>query len=123
MKHTQFLPLLMPLALWACTRTVYMPTAHTSTTHAASARTDTLVVLDSVVVEPRGDTVYHTRERTVYRTSTLRDTLLMERTDTVTVVIPAQPTTSGRTSIWRRIAIGAGAAAIALLWLLRRLRR
>lgn len=106
----------------ACTRTIYLPATHSDTTRSLVERTDTLVVIDSVATEPRGDTVYRTRLRTVYRTSTLRDTLLVERVDTVAVPVEVESlgASSSALSLWRRIAFGASALAVLLLWLFRR---
>ena len=108
-----------------CTRTLYVPTTTTSTTdtRAATERADTLIVLDSVVTEPRGDTVYHTRVRTVYRTACRRDTLTVCRTDTVTVpveVIAADSRASRSATLWRRLAFGTAVLAALFFWLLRR---
>ncbi|WP_295729136.1 hypothetical protein [uncultured Muribaculum sp.] len=106
----------------ACTRAIYLPSSHTDSIRSAVERTDTLVVIDSVATEPRGDTVYHTRLRTVYRTATVRDTLRVERIDTVSlpVGVPASDGSSPSLSLWRRIAFAASALAVLLLWLLRR---
>ena len=108
-----------------CTRTLYIPSSTSVDPRAATARTDTLIVLDSVATEPRGDTVYHTRLRTVYRTATLHDTLIVYRTDTVAV--PVSPVSSDQhalssATLWRRIALGAVGVAALLWWLLRRVR-
>jgi hypothetical protein len=123
--------LFLPAALiWGCTRTLYLPAVSESTTRAATVRTDTLYVRDSIRVEPRGDTVYHTRERLVYRTAAVHDTLTVERVDTITVV-PSDVDSDSRGSsgsrrsanLWRTVACVAVAIAALLLLLLRFLRR
>jgi hypothetical protein len=120
--------LILPVVLMCgCTRTLYLPTVSESSVRAASVRTDTLYVRDSIRVEPRGDTVYHTRERLVYRTATMHDTLVVERTDTVTVATSAEAknivATKRSSNVWRTIAFVATAVAALLLLLLRYLRR
>ncbi len=93
----------------ACTRTIYTPvtSASTDSVYTATARHDTLYMLDSVRVEVRGDSVKEQRCRTIYRTVTLTDTVVTSRTDTVRITMPPEKT-KGDAPSWRLPAIIAG---------------
>ena len=86
----------------ACTRTVYTPVESTASDslYRSTARRDTIFMLDSVRVEVRGDSVKETRQRTLYRTVTLTDTVREVSVDTVKITIPPQRE-KGDASRWR----------------------
>lgn len=75
---------------------VELPRVSRDTLRIALERTDTLYVRDSVLLDRRADTVYHTLTRTVYRSKTLRDTVLHTVRDTVSVVVPAPAASTPR---------------------------
>lgn len=84
MKTLPALCALMLAASAACSRTVYTPveSAATDSLYRSSAIHDTIMLLDSVRVEIKGDSVKETRQRIIYRTVTLTDTVRSVSTDT-----------------------------------------
>ncbi|MDE6459086.1 MAG: hypothetical protein K2L31_10900 [Muribaculum sp.] len=106
MKTLPALCALMLAASAACSRTVYTPveSATNDSLYRSSAIHDTIMLLDSVRVEIKGDSVKETRQRIIYRTVTLTDTVRSVSTDTVRVIIPPD-TKPGDTSRWRLPAI------------------
>lgn len=121
-------PLLALVLLAGCSRKVYVPVETTAT----ELRHDTLYINrlwrdsvsrhDSVVVERRGDTVYHTAWRDRYRLRQRVDTVLRTHVDTVrltevrTIRQPAAKARSGASRpVWLALA---ALAAITLsgLW-------
>ncbi len=78
----------------SCSRTEYVTveSVRTDTLRTVRQRTDTLVVWDSTVVRPVGDTVYTDRWHTVYRVSARADTVYRSRTDTIPVPYEVEKT-------------------------------
>lgn len=114
----------------ACTRTVYLPTETVRNEYRADTRVirDTLRTSDTVTIDRAADTIRidrtHWRTRTIHAT----DTIIRATTDTlrVSVSVPRELTAAQR----RWIGLGkiaaallAVAAAIAAVWLYRRIRR
>lgn len=123
--------LVLGLSLAGCSRTVYVPveSVRTDTVWRARAYADSTYLKDSLVItlDARRDTVVRTeyRYRTHWRERVRTDTVYRTRTDSVRVEVPVE---RGLTA-WQRgfIALGHGAAAliaaVAALWLWRRLGR
>lgn len=109
--------LVAALALAAgCTRTVYVPAMHTEAFAARTVERDTLIMLDSVHVVERADTVRLTTTRTLYRTRTVRDTVNIATTDTIRLPAPSPPAQGSSTSrLWYLVAALAGALTALLL--------
>ncbi len=78
----------------SCSRTEYVTveSVRTDTLRTVRQRTDTLVVRDSTVVRPVGDTVYTDRWHTVYRVSVNTDTVYRSKTDTIPVPYEVEKT-------------------------------
>ena len=72
----------------SCARTVYRPVSSASrdSVYRASERELLFYVLDSVSVDFTGDTVREKRTRVILRDIVSRDTLYMERGDTIVMV-------------------------------------
>ncbi len=107
----------------ACSRAVYVPVSvpmtSTDSTHIASARSDTVVMVTEREVYRAGDTIRITEYRDRWRYMHRTDTVYKARTDTVTKVVTVPAATSGGTSSapWAYAVI-----AVAVLLIIGRLR-
>lgn len=89
------------LGCCGCCRKIYLPVEHVvvhrDSTHAVTLHTDTVLRTDSVIIERRGDTVYHTAWRLREHTARHIDTLVRVVHDTVsttsTIVADTPPAT------------------------------
>ncbi len=74
----------------ACTRTVYVPveTVRRDSVVAVSARVDSVLIADSVVIEARADTVFKTVTRRRETVRLVHDTVRVAATDTVRITLP-----------------------------------
>lgn len=99
MKNT-LIALVVPLIIFAsCTRRIYVPVTDVGREYVHDSvrirnlRYDSIVRIDSVIIEQRGDTIFHTTLRDRYHLRQRVDTLHLLRIDTVehlhTVTIPA----------------------------------
>lgn len=119
------------LAVASCrTHTEYIPaeSVRTDTVRIVSLQRDSIRTTDSVYVAVKGDTVRIERWRIRERWRVERDTLWRVRTDSVAVPYPIER----RLSRWERTKQKAGGVAIgivfvalsvAVVWLLKRIRR
>lgn len=103
--------------LCSCTRTVYQPveSVRTETVLHEAVRTVADTVRDTRLVYIKGDTVLDRREVERTRLVELRDTLLVERTDTLRVPLPV----ASPLSAWERTRLSSWpwlAAALLLLF-------
>lgn len=114
--------LILSMTLVSCTRTPMVATVSHKVSDESRYRvlTDTLRVVDSIIVKVAGDTVWRERVRVVNRQ------VEVSRTDTIVRVLFEQQTVPERyvpRSVWYLLAIGAAATAAwllkALWWLLR----
>lgn len=122
---------IVALAVISCrTHTVYLPaeSVRTDTVRIVSLQRDSVRTTDSVFVAVKGDTVRIERWRTRERWRVGRDTLWRVRTDSVAVPYPVER----RLTRWERakreaggVAIGIAfvALSVAVVWLLKRIRR
>lgn len=78
--------------LGGCRSVIYVPEEHVThdSVYVTELRVDSVYWRDSVFVAQRGDTVTVTREKYRYRYKLLRDTVWVERVDSVTVIRPVQ---------------------------------
>lgn len=126
-KGAAMVTLMIMLTLAACTRNVYIPVetraTHTDSVYSLISRTDTIIRLDSVILQLRGDTVVKEVWRVRNRISTARDTVYLSRADTVRIEKPI--VAEGRGSQGNRSAWGwiAAATLLALLIILYRFGR
>ena len=90
----QFLFVIFAVLLTGCTKTIYVPvesnSASSVNSSAVSLRIDTIQNCDTVTItlSEKGDTVNNIITRWRTRISTVRDTVSVERTDTVFQKIP-----------------------------------
>ena len=90
----QFLFVIFAVLLTGCTKTIYVPiesnSASSVNSSAVSLRIDTIQNCDTVTItlSEKGDTVNNIITRWRTRISTVRDTVSVERTDTVFQQIP-----------------------------------
>ena len=90
----QFLFVIFAVLLTGCTKTIYVPvesnSASSVNSSAVSLRIDTIQNCDTVTItlSEKGDTVNNIITRWRTRISTVRDTVSVERTDTIFQQIP-----------------------------------
>ncbi len=125
----------MIMLLASCTRKIYVPVEREwheqqyqqdSTIHIV-VRADTLLRIDSVRIEQRGDTLFHNSWRIIERIRYNNDTVYVGRRDTVYIRSVVQkhtptPTAANRTAPWSML-LGAIMLLIILLIIHRRLRK
>jgi len=105
----RLLPVICSCALAAgCSRTIYIPveSARTETSASSAAIRDSVYVSDTVRIFRRGDTIMQQAVRTVRRDRTVTDTVIISRSDTVTIHIPEPTQTHSRhgPSVWNILA-------------------
>lgn len=116
--------------LTGCKSVKYVPveTVRFDTTYINKVQRDSVVRYDSVYVREKGDTVWLEKFRYVYRDKLVRDTLYVNRTDSVRVPYPVEREL-GR---WERVKMELGgwafgiiivAALVVVGWLVYRMRR
>lgn len=116
--------------LCGCTRTAYVPVESVRTEYRDRdiERVVTDTVTDTRLIVIKGDTVIDWRDRWHRQTDTVHDTLFIERTDSIPVPYPVER----RLTRWEQAKQDIGGYAIALLtiviciavvWLVRRMRR
>lgn len=105
--------------LYSCKSIQYVPveTMKRDTTYLSQTKIDSIYHRDSIYVERKGDTVYLSKYKYLYKYIEKHDTLWREKVDTVRVAYPveAQPTK------WQKIKINIGEyliTAIALVIIL-----
>ena len=128
MKYLLSIVICAVLAI-SCTRHVYVPIESTAATSEVSmeysARIDTVLRSDTVtlVLSDKGDTVSHSVTRWRTRVSVVRDTVSVERTDTVFRQVPVEVQGQSRSDPWyvkiiNRLALIVSVAVAALAILL-----
>lgn len=103
--------LILAVAAAACTTTKYIPVESVRERYAATARADTLIARDSIVIEHAGDTIRETRWRERWRTSVYRDTLRL----TDTIKEPYAVEVTAKLSRWERTKQDWGGVAMGCL--------
>jgi len=106
------LPLLLLLS--GCTRTIYQDreVVRHDTTYISKFALDTVIQRDSILVLERGDTVYKTIQKYVYKVKERRDTCYVQRTDTVLQTDTKEVQKTVRKNDWLELV---GGAAVAFL--------
>lgn len=89
-NYTLFLLFVFFVLAVSCTRTVYVPveTVRRDSVVAVSARVDSVLIADSVVIEARADTVFKTVTRRRETVRLVHDTVRVAATDTVRITLP-----------------------------------
>lgn len=111
-----FLFILLALSVAGCTSTRVVPveTVRVDSVYLAKVERDSIFVRDSVLVVVRGDTVFKTDLKYVYRDRVVRDTVFRLKCDTVTTVVEVEKALS----FWQQRKLEFGGVAMCLLPLL-----
>lgn len=108
------------LCLSACKSIKYVPveTIKVDTTYISQIKIDSIYHRDSIYVEHKGDTVYLSKYKYLYKYIEKHDTLWREKTDTIQIAYPVE----AQLSKWQKIKINIGeylitAIALVIIWL------
>lgn len=106
--------------LYSCKSIQYVPveTTKRDTTYLSQTKIDSIYHRDSIYVEHKGDTVYLSKYKYLYKYIEKHDTLWREKTDTIQVVYPVE----AQLTKWQKIKINIGeylitAIALVIIWL------
>lgn len=106
--------------LYGCKSIQYVPveTTKRDTTYISQIKIDSIYHRDSIYVERKGDTVYLSKYKYLYKYIEKHDTLWREKTDTIQVVYPVE----AQLTKWQKIKINMGeylitAIALVIIWL------
>lgn len=106
--------------LYSCKSIQYVPveTTKRDTTYLSQTKIDSIYHRDSIYVERKGDTVYLSKYKYLYKYIEKRDTLWREKVDTIQVTYPVE----ARLTKWQKIKINIGeylitAIALVIIWL------
>lgn len=102
--------------LYSCKSIQYVPveTTKRDTTYLSQTKIDSIYHRDSIYVEHKGDTVYLSKYKYLYKYIEKRDTLWHEKTDTIQVAYPVE----AQLSKWQKIKINMGEYLIAAIVLI-----
>lgn len=94
------------LCLSACKSIKYVPveTIKVDTTYISQIKIDSVYYRDSIYVEHKGDTVYLSKYKYLYKYIEKHDTLWHEKTDTIQVAYPVE----AQLSKWQKIKMQLG---------------
>lgn len=94
------------LCLSACKSIKYVPveTIKVDTTYISQIKIDSVYYRDSIYVEHKGDTVYLSKYKYLYKYIEKHDTLWREKTDTIQVAYPVE----AQLSKWQKIKMQLG---------------
>lgn len=106
--------------LYSCKSIQYVPveTTKRDTTYLSQTKIDSIYHRDSIYVEHKGDTVYLSKYKYLYKYIEKRDTLWREKVDTIQVAYPVE----AQLTKWQKIKINIGeylitAIALVIIWL------
>ena len=106
--------------LYSCKSIQYVPveTMKRDTTYLSQTKIDSIYHRDSIYVEHKGDTVYLSKYKYLYKYIEKRDTLWREKVDTIQVAYPVE----AQLTKWQKIKINIGeylitAIALVIIWL------
>lgn len=106
--------------LYSCKSIQYVPVEITKrdTTYLSQTKIDSIYHRDSIYVEHKGDTVYLSKYKYLYKYIEKHDTLWREKVDTIQVTYPVE----ARLTKWQKIKINIGeyiitAIALVIIWL------
>ena len=106
--------------LYSCKSIQYVPveTIKVDTTYISQIKIDSIYHRDSIYVEHKGDTVYLSKYKYLYKYIEKHDTLWREKTDTIQIAYPVET----QLSKWQKIKINIGeylitAIALVIIWL------
>lgn len=106
--------------LYSCKSIQYVPveTTKRDTTYLSQTKIDSIYHRDSIYVERKGDTVYLSKYKYLYKYIEKHDTLWQEKVDTIQVAYPVE----AQLTKWQKIKINIGeylitAIALVIIWL------
>lgn len=106
--------------LYSCKSIQYVPveTTKRDTTYLSQTKIDSIYHRDSIYVEHKGDTVYLSKYKYLYKYIEKHDTLWREKVDAIQVAYPVE----ARLTKWQKIKINIGeylitAIALVIIWL------
>lgn len=106
--------------LYSCKSIQYVPveTTKRDTTYLSQTKIDSIYHRDSIYVERKGDTVYLSKYKYLYKYIEKHDTLWREKVDTIQVTYPVE----AQLTKWQKIKINIGeylitAIALVIIWL------
>ena len=106
--------------IYSCKSIQYVPveTTKRDTTYLSQAKIDSVYHRDSIYVEHKGDTVYFSKYKYLYRYIERHDTLWREKVDTIQVAYPVE----AQFTEWQKIKISIGeyliiAIALIIIWM------
>lgn len=106
--------------LYGCKSIQYVPveTTKRDTTYLSQTKIDSIYHRDSIYVEHKGDTVYLSKYKYLYKYIEKHDTLWREKVDTIQVAYPVE----AQFTKWQKIKINIGeylitAIALVIIWL------
>lgn len=102
--------------LYSCKSIQYVPveTIKVDTTYISQIKIDSIYHRDSIYVEHKGDTVYLSKYKYLYKYIEKHDTLWREKTDTIQVAYPIE----AQFTKWQKIKINMGEYLIAAIVLI-----
>lgn len=108
--------ILLAIMLYGCKSIQYVPveTIKRDTTHISQIKIDSIYHRDSIYVEHKGDTVYLSKYKYLYKYIEKHDTLWREKVDTIQVAYPVE----ARLTKWQKIKINMGEYLIAAIVLI-----
>lgn len=107
---------IVALCLSACKSIKYVPveTIKRDTTYISQIKIDSIYHRDSIYVEHKGDTMYLSKYKYLYKYIEKHDTLWREKVDTIQVAYPVE----ARLTKWQKIKINMGEYLIAAIVLI-----
>lgn len=108
--------ILLAIMLYGCKSIQYVPveTIKRDTTYISQIKIDSIYHRDSIYVEHKGDTVYLSKYKYLYKYIEKHDTLWREKVDTIQVAYPVE----AQLTKWQKIKINMGEYLIAAIVLI-----
>lgn len=105
-------PLMCLLVFCSC-RTKYVPveTVKIDTIYINKLQRDSIYMYDSVFVKDKGDTVFVEKYKYLYRDKLVRDTLYINRTDSIQTPYPVEK----ELTKWQKLCVNVGGWAIGIV--------
>lgn len=108
--------ILLAIMLYGCKSIQYVPveTIKRDTTYISQIKIDSIYHRDSIYIEHKGDTVYLSKYKYLYKYIEKHDTLWREKVDTIQVAYPVE----AQLTKWQKIKINMGEYLIAAIVLI-----
>lgn len=108
--------ILLAIMLYGCKSIQYVPveTIKRDTTYISQIKIDSVYHRDSIYIEHKGDTVYLSKYKYLYKYIEKHDTLWQEKVDTIQIAYPVE----AQLTKWQKIKINMGEYLIAAIVLI-----